>query len=201
MTKVVGKCTTQNLLKSFGGILLEKLSKIELNDETFTDYIIGILSDETVENSEKYEIISEFLMDASEKSTDSLVKEIIDSWEAWSEKMKIYKEEERLAQLELEAKEKKILELKKLEQDSEITQQSLSSSSSSSPTTLSLRETKTKQLTKEERKKREQLLAKYSYDFDEIVENEDDVVKDEERMRREEMQKKHEFEKERNRFE
>nr|CAG8545317.1 9882_t:CDS:2 [Entrophospora candida] len=160
-------------IESFGGILLEKLSKIELNDETFTDYIIGILSDETVENSEKYEIISEFLMDAS---VNSLVKEIIDSWEAWSEKMKIYKEEERLAQLELEAKEKKILELKKLEQ--------------------------------EERKKREQLLAKYSYDFDEIVENEDgeaeinrnrDVVKDEERMRREEMQKKHEFEKERNR--
>ncbi|CAH1762006.1 22276_t:CDS:2 [Entrophospora sp. SA101] len=154
-------------IESFGGILLEKLN-----------YIIGILSDETVENSEKYEIISEFLMDASEKSTDSLVKEIIDSWEAWSEKMKIYKEEERLAQLELEAKEKKILELKKLEQ--------------------------------EERKKREQLLAKYSYDFDEIVENEDgeaeinrnrDVVKEEERMRREEMQKKHEFEKERNRFE
>ena len=30
-----------------------------------------------------------------------------------------------------------------------------------------------KQLTKEERKKREKLLARYSYDLDEIVENED----------------------------
>jgi hypothetical protein len=29
-----------------------------------------------------------------------------------------------------------------------------------------------KQLTKEERKKREQLLARYSYDLDEVVENE-----------------------------
>lgn len=43
---------------------------------------------------------------------------------------------------------------------------------STEPTSTSLRNPK-KQLTKEERKKREQLLAKYSYDLDEVVENED----------------------------
>ncbi len=37
---------------------------------------------------------------------------------------------------------------------------------------MSLRNPK-KQLTKEERKKREKLLARYSYDLDEVVENED----------------------------
>ena len=43
---------------------------------------------------------------------------------------------------------------------------------STESTTVSLRNPK-KQLTKEERKRRDQLLARYSYDLDEIVENED----------------------------
>jgi len=159
---------------------------------------------------EKREAISEFILSATDTSSESIIDDI---FEAWTE----FKEEEQKIKAE-EKQEKEAKECDALQQKSD------ASISTESPTMLP-HNTK-KQLTKEERKRREKLLARYSYDLDEVVENEEgeaeiqykdrgetkeinndllqtnrnaEQVKQKEQLQREQMKKQHEEEREKNR--
>ncbi|RGB27873.1 hypothetical protein C1646_673671 [Rhizophagus diaphanus] len=190
-------------------LIKKKLSTIGLHDETFDEYIVGIITDDSLEESEKREAISEFILGATDTPSESIIDDI---FEGWAE----FKVEEQ------EIKEKR--EEKEAKECDAIQQKSDALISTESPTMLP-RNTK-KRLTKEERKRREKLLERYSYDLDEVIENEDgeaeiqykdknetkeinevllktnrnaEQVKQREQMQREQMKKQHEEEKEKNR--
>ncbi|GBB94673.1 hypothetical protein RclHR1_00240021 [Rhizophagus clarus] len=190
-------------------LIKKKLFTIGLHDETFDEYVAGIITDDSLEESEKREAISEFILGATDTSSESIIDDI---FEAWAE-FKV--EEQEIKKLEKEAKE----ECDAIQQISD------ASTSTESPTMLP-RNAK-KQLTKEERKRRDKLLERYSYDLDEVVENEDgeaeiqyrdrnetkeintdllqtnrnaELVKQKEHLQREQMKKQHEEEKEKNRI-
>ncbi|CAG8557579.1 13649_t:CDS:2 [Funneliformis caledonium] len=191
-----------------------KLFTIGLHEETFGEYIAGIITDDSLEESEKREAISEFISGATDNPSESIIDDIFKTWSEFEKEQQETKEaEEKLKQ------EKETKEAAALQQNFE------NASTSIEPATISLRNPK-KQLTKEERKRREQLLARYSYELDEVVENEDgeaeiqykdrsaikeisedllqanrntEQVKQKEQFRREQMRKQHEEEKERNR--
>lgn len=162
-------------------------------------------------NISHYYLFPTFIED---NPSESIIDDIFKTWSEFEKEQQETKEaEEKLKQ------EKETKEAAALQQNFE------NASTSIEPATISLRNPK-KQLTKEERKRREQLLARYSYELDEVVENEDgeaeiqykdrsaikeisedllqanrntEQVKQKEQFRREQMRKQHEEEKERNR--
>ncbi|RIA99277.1 hypothetical protein C1645_478633 [Glomus cerebriforme] len=138
-------------------LIKKQLSTIGLHDETFDEYIAGIISDDSLEESEKREAISEFISGATDTPSGSIIDDIFNAWTEFNE------EEQKIKEIE-KKHEKETGESEALQQKSGV--------SISTESTTSLRNTK-KQLSKEERKRREKLLARYSYDLDEVVENED----------------------------
>ncbi|CAI2163132.1 14767_t:CDS:2 [Funneliformis geosporum] len=163
-----------------------KLFALGLHEETFGEYIAGIITDESLEESEKREAISEFISGATDKPSESIIDDIF--------KARIEFEKEEQKTKEADEKLKQEQEPKECE-DAALQHNYEHASTSIESTTITLRNPK-KQLTKEERKRREQLLARYNL----LQTNRNaEQVKQKEQFRREQMRKQHEEEKERNR--
>ncbi|KAF9910685.1 hypothetical protein BX616_010797 [Lobosporangium transversale] len=209
--------TDNNNIEAF---IAERLATISLEDEAITEYFARIVEEETMEEPEKVEAITELLADATEQPTQTVIDEVFQFWNKMKEAEAKKAQEEKEKTLKA-AKEKERAALK-AEFENPSGREVLSMSSRHV----------VKNMTKEERKKREALLAQYAYDLDEMVEGEDgemeirykdrsasssgpktsssdpllmantnaDIVKQKEAQRRAEMKKASENEKERNKL-
>ncbi|KAJ3129461.1 hypothetical protein HK098_001228 [Nowakowskiella sp. JEL0407] len=130
----------------------EKLkSDFGIDDDTFADYIVGICEDEDLDVDEKTDAVSSFLSESTNKDPTELISEIISKISKIKDAEREKAEQDRLVKIELaKAMEKTTL---RAEIPSESAQ-------------------KKKELTKEEKKKRELLLNQYGFDGEEVVENE-----------------------------
>ncbi|KAJ3410690.1 hypothetical protein HDV05_003487 [Chytridiales sp. JEL 0842] len=133
--------------------ITEKLSTaLSLSDETYAEYITQLALDDSIEKDEKGAIIKEFLEDATEEDTGSFVDDILkEAAEIVAKKTaEALKEVEEAVQVPepVIEREETLLE----------------------PTKAS---TAKPALSKEERRRREMILAKYDYDVGEIVEGAD----------------------------
>ncbi|KAG0328364.1 hypothetical protein BGZ99_005547 [Dissophora globulifera] len=203
--------------------IAERLATISLQDEAITEYFARIVEEESMEETDKREAITELLADVTEEPTGTVIDMVFEVWN------RIKKEEEQKALEEKQkaldaAKEKERAALRAAFDDPNNREGVLSMSSRHV----------VKNMTKEERKKRDALLAQYGYDLDEMVEGDDgemeivykdrsgggsssksnvastdpllmantnaDIVKNKESQRRAEMKKASESEKERNKL-
>ncbi|KAF9312279.1 hypothetical protein BG003_006449 [Podila horticola] len=199
--------------------IAEKLAGISLQDEAITEYFARIVEEESMEEPEKREAITELLADVTEEATETVIDSVFDFWNGIKEQEAKKAQEEKEKMLEA-AKEKERASFKAQLDNSNNREGALSMSSRHVVKTM----------TKEERKKRDALLAQYGYDLDEMVEGADgemeivykdrsakgssvgvstgdpllmannnaDIVKQKEASRRAEMKKASENEKERN---
>jgi hypothetical protein len=122
----------------------EYLCSIDITDETFTEYFIQILLDESMERDEQIEIITEFLQDASSTDASEWIAIIIDKYVI----------------LKLEFKEQQIQEA--IAKQPEVVKKEVVLNTKKTP----------KEMSKQERQNRERLLAQYGYEVDDVVENE-----------------------------
>ncbi|KAG0246257.1 hypothetical protein B0O80DRAFT_254346 [Mortierella sp. GBAus27b] len=199
--------------------IAERLAGISLQDEAITEYFARIVEEETMEEPEKREAITELLADVTEQPTGTVIDDVFEVWN------KMKQEEEKKAQEEKE----KALEAAKERERAALKAQFAAGNRDEGPLSMSSRHV-VKNMTKEERKKRDALLAQYGYDLDEMVEgdngemeivykdrsgsssttkssdplllanNNADIVKQKEAQRRAEMKKASENEKERNKL-
>ncbi|KAG0054442.1 hypothetical protein BGZ83_011236 [Gryganskiella cystojenkinii] len=142
--------------------IAEKLATISLQDEAITEYFARIVEEESMEEPEKREAISELLMDVTEEPTGTVIDSVFDFWN------KLRQDEEKKVQEEKE----KALEAAKEKERAALSSQLNDSTNREGALSMSSRHV-VKNMTKEERKKRDALLAQYGYDLDEMVENED----------------------------
>ncbi|CAM0136707.1 hypothetical protein VKS41_003516 [Umbelopsis sp. WA50703] len=200
---------------SLVGFISEKLATVELKDEEISEYIAGIVSEEFLEESEKREALTEFLSESTNKPTDDLIDCFLSQWHKEQEKEK---EAAELAKAEAAAKAK--------EREKNSLAAGIPNSSGDDgkePLTMS-RRMAPKQMTKEERARRERLMREYGYDLEDVVEGangeteivykdrskkataEDpllmsnrnsDIIKEQEKNRRDQMKQQSEIEKER----
>ncbi|KAI8893208.1 hypothetical protein BC833DRAFT_625102 [Globomyces pollinis-pini] len=132
------------------------LSTIGIDDETFSEYILQIIQDDSMTMEEQIEIIVEFLQEAIENDSTELN---IQNWVATiiqssnDIKLKLKEQEERERQ-ELIEKTKQI----------EITNKTTNDNT--------LSKSKKPELTREERIERERWLSKYGYEVEDVEENE-----------------------------
>ncbi|KNC98581.1 uncharacterized protein SPPG_06266 [Spizellomyces punctatus DAOM BR117] len=136
--------------------LTASLMDLSINDETFSEYITQLCSEETMEDGERREVIVEFLSEATDQPVEQLVDEMLRRNAEWREKAR--RQEEEMKQKALEAV--KLQEREALQ--ATISQQEIKPAK--------------KQLSKEEKQARERLLAQYGYDLDEVVETADGEV-------------------------
>ncbi|KAG0031559.1 hypothetical protein BGZ81_001034 [Podila clonocystis] len=199
--------------------IAEKLAGISLQDEAITEYFARIVEEESMEEPEKREAITELLADVTEEPTETVIDSVFDFWNIMKEQEAKKAQEEKQKVLEA-AKERERASFKAELDNNNNREGALSMSSRHVVKTM----------TKEERKKRDALLAQYGYDLDEMVEGADgemeimykdrsakgsaagvntsdpllmannnaDIVKQKEALRRAEMKKASENEKERN---
>ncbi|KAF9115580.1 hypothetical protein BGX27_007317 [Mortierella sp. AM989] len=200
--------------------IAKRLATISLEDEAITEYFARIVEEESMEEPEKREAITELLADVTEESTTTVIDEVFTFWNGvkQEEAKKVQEEKEKAMEI---AKEKERAALRAAFDDPNNDRGVLSMSSRHI----------VKNMTKEERKKREALLAQYAYDLDEMVEGDDgemeimykdrsgksssaggssdpllmannnaDIVKQKDAQRRAEMKKASENEKERNKL-
>lgn len=120
------------------------LSSIDITDETFTEYFIQILQDESMERDEQLEIITEFLQEASNENASAWVATIIDKYIIQKLEFKEHTIQESIGKLAEVVKKEVVLNVKKAP----------------------------KEMSKQERQNRERLLAQYGYEVDDVVENE-----------------------------
>ncbi|KAI8852014.1 hypothetical protein BC829DRAFT_91315 [Chytridium lagenaria] len=123
-------------------------AELGITDEAYSEYISQLLTEDSMETEEKLEVIKEFLEEATSKDVTEFVEKLLRNAELLKLKAIDLSDAPSAQAPNIEA------ELEALKE-----------------TTLS--EPKKKVLTKEERRKRDQLLAKYGYDVDEIVEGAD----------------------------
>ncbi|KAF9352569.1 hypothetical protein BGX26_009654 [Mortierella sp. AD094] len=199
--------------------IAERLATISLEDEAITEYFARIVEEESMEEPEKREAITELLADVTEEPTTTVIDDVFTFWNGKKQEAAKKAEEEKGKAMEA-AKEKERAALRAMFDDPNNDNGILSMSSRHV----------VKNMTKEERKKREALLAQYAYDLDEMVEGDDgemeivykdrsskssgvsssdpllmannnaDIVKQKEALRRAEMKKANENEKERNKL-
>ncbi|KAJ3088995.1 hypothetical protein HK102_007447 [Quaeritorhiza haematococci] len=136
------------------------LKKLQIDDETFSEYISQICLEETIEADEKREAITEFLAEATDSSTESFVTTIIAKADKVHAAAREREEEERAKALEA-VREKEKAVLTEHAGDAEVFIGGTSDK---------------KKMSKEEMQRRERLLAQYGYDLDEVVEREDGEV-------------------------
>ncbi|KAF9198006.1 hypothetical protein BGZ49_001306 [Haplosporangium sp. Z 27] len=206
-----------NEIESF---IAERLAAISLQDEAITEYFARIVEEESMEESDKREAITELLADVTEEPTTTVIDEVFTFWNGKKQEEAKKEAEEKEKALQI-AKEKERAALRAAFDDPNNDNGILSMSSRHV----------VKNMTKEERKKRDALLAQYGYDLDEMVEGADgemeivykdrssksssnvassdpllmannnaDIVKQKEAQRRAEMKKASENEKERNKL-
>ncbi|KAF9183192.1 hypothetical protein BGZ51_004194 [Haplosporangium sp. Z 767] len=202
--------------------IAERLATISLQDEAITEYFARIVEEDSMEEPEKREAITELLADVTEEPTITVIDSVFEYWNNFK------KQEEKKAQEEKE----KTLEAAKEKERASLRANLDATSNREGTLSMSSRHI-VKNMTKEERKKREALLAQYGYDLDEMVEGADgemeivykdrsggksssasgaptdpllmannnaDIVKHKEAARRAEMKKASENEKERNKL-
>ncbi|KAF9939351.1 hypothetical protein BGZ65_010736 [Modicella reniformis] len=177
--------------------IAERLASISLQDEAITEYFARIIEEESMEEPEKREAITELLADVTEEPTGTVIDNVFEFWN------KMKQEEAKKTQEEKE----KILEAAKERAALKVGFDDFSNDREA-PLSMSSRHV-VKNMTKEERKKRDALLAQYAYDLDEMVEGEENLrlftrteqaaVVNEARQRSE-MKKASDNEKERNRL-
>jgi hypothetical protein len=178
-------------------LINKHLEQIAITDETFTEYIIQILEDD-MEESEQIEIISEFLVEASEADAEEERQ-----WVAELIELQKQRKQEQLEAL----KRKEMERLKVIEKPIE--------------KKVETRTNVKVELTKEQRQERELFLQKYGYEVYDTEEvngeiefvgkerkKHDDIlnirdlnvsaVKDKELKRKQDMQQKHQKETQRN---
>ncbi|GAA5801341.1 hypothetical protein HPULCUR_006787 [Helicostylum pulchrum] len=192
----------------------EQLATIELKDEDISEYITGIIGDESMEEDEKREVISEFLSEATDKDTEKLIDALLSDWKQVA-KNKEKEAEEKKAKLIEDARLREEERRLKAEKEQEINS--------------ALRSAQ-KQLSKEQKEARDKLMQQYGYvadggDDEEESEPTDltprdrrrgktlpsqdpllsanrnaDMIKEKEQLRREEMKLASDKEKERNKM-
>ncbi|KAF9282534.1 Protein transport protein S9 plasma membrane t-SNARE [Mortierella alpina] len=142
--------------------IAEKLAGISLQDEAITEYFARLVEEESMEEPEKREAITELLADVTEEPTMTVIDTVFEFWNGLKaeEAKKAEEEKEKLLAV---AKEKERASLKAQLEDTSNREGTLSMSSRHV----------IKNMTKEERKKRDALLAQYGYDLDEMVEGAD----------------------------
>ncbi|KAH7038770.1 hypothetical protein BKA57DRAFT_474153 [Linnemannia elongata] len=207
----------------FEAFIAEQLQTIAVQDEAITEYFARLVEEESMEEPERREAITELLADVTEESTEAIIDAVFVYWNNLRD-AELKKLEEEKEKALAEAKERERASFKAdLNNDP-------STNRGEGPLSMSSRHV-VKTMTKEERKKRDALLAQYGYDLDEMVEGADgemeivykdrsgkggadkgvstgdpllmannnaDIVKQKEAARRAEMKKASENEKERN---
>ncbi|RUS18252.1 hypothetical protein BC937DRAFT_88986 [Endogone sp. FLAS-F59071] len=205
-------------------LITDSLATIDIKDESVTEYLAGIVQEEWLEESEKREAITEYLKETTDAPTDDLVNDMFSAWREEKAAIK-RKEEEEMG---------KARAVVSSEKDNSATPTAATSKRTTVWDTIEQEDSlsisqryQRKEMTREERAKREQLLAQYGYQLDDVVEGADgeaeivykdnatsggttkgddllaanrnaDVVKEKEQARREQMRKKTEEERERN---
>ncbi|GJJ72394.1 hypothetical protein EMPS_04751 [Entomortierella parvispora] len=142
--------------------IAERLAGISLEDEAITEYFARIVEEESMEEPEKREAITELLADVTEEPTETVIDSVFEFWNKLKEDEAKKVQEEKEKALEA-AKEKERASLSSNLNNSQNREGALSMSSRHV----------VKNMTKEERKKRDALLAQYGYDLDEMVEGAD----------------------------
>ncbi|KAG0297187.1 hypothetical protein BGZ96_007396 [Linnemannia gamsii] len=214
----------ENSSAEFEAFIAKQLQTIAVEDEAITEYFARLVEEESMEEPEKREAITELLADVTEESTADIIDAVIDFWNGLRD-AEIKKVEEEKEKVLAAAKEKERASFKADLNNDPTANRGEGLLSMSSRHVV-------KNMTKEERKKRDALLAQYGYDLDEMVEGADgemeivykdrsgkssgadkgvatgdpllmannnaDIVKHKEAARRAEMKKASENEKERN---
>ncbi|KAJ3055862.1 hypothetical protein HK097_008965 [Rhizophlyctis rosea] len=157
--------------------VVTELASLSITDETFSEYITQLCTEETIEDDEKREIITEFLAEATVRMLpvvtitpsaaqltpvyllqDKPVGPFVDSL--------LQRNQQRIE----DAKRKEELDRKRiLEEVKEKELQALQADKSSGTS-------EKKVLSKEEKRARDRVLAQYAYDLDEVVENDNGEV-------------------------
>ncbi|KAF1803069.1 hypothetical protein FB192DRAFT_1366268 [Mucor lusitanicus] len=138
----------------------EQLALIELKDDDIAEYITGIIEDESMEEDEKREVISEFLSEATDKDTENLINHLLKDWK------QVHENQQKEAE---EKKSKLIQDAKAREEERRIRAEKEQEEN------VSLR-TAQKQLTKEQKEARDKLMQQYGY----VADGSDDESKKEE---------------------
>ncbi|KAI8381573.1 uncharacterized protein BYT42DRAFT_567003 [Radiomyces spectabilis] len=171
----------------------DQLATIELKDDDISEYIAGIVQEDSLEDDEKREAISEFLAETTDKPTGPVINTILEKWKVIQQDLE-KAEADRKAKLIEEAQAREKARQAQLEQEA-----------------ASRRET-AKKLTEEERQRRQRLMRQYDRDDDSetVVTNSNDAllqanlnaekIKQQEQSRRDQMKKQSEEEKERNKM-
>ncbi|KAF9974828.1 hypothetical protein BGZ73_001688 [Actinomortierella ambigua] len=194
------------------------LAGLKLEDEAIAEYFARLVEEESMEEPEKREAITELLADVTEEPTTTIVDEVFEFYNAMQAKKKAQEEEQKAKALETAKEKERASLLAELDRKDDNGILSMSSRHV------------VKNLTKDERRRREALLSQYGFDMDEIVEgdngeleisykdrsggggkkssgsgdpllqanNNADIVKQKEAARRAEMKKASESERERN---
>ncbi|KAJ3026592.1 UNVERIFIED_CONTAM: hypothetical protein HDU68_005410 [Siphonaria sp. JEL0065] len=133
------------------------LHSLQLSDEAYAEYISQLADDSSMDQSEKAEIIVEFLSDAVE-SKDIDITTVVT---------------ELLSKLDLAKKERQELSQQEKEREKQEQEAAKAAEANSvKPETETEQQPQKKVLSKEEKKARERLLRQYGYEVDEVIENE-----------------------------
>ncbi|RUS14770.1 hypothetical protein BC938DRAFT_477228 [Jimgerdemannia flammicorona] len=154
-------------------LITERLATIDLHDETVSEYIAGIVQEEWLEEHEKREAITEYLKETTvrEAPTNDLIDDMFIAWRKEQAEI-MRKEEDKKAKATESAP------------DTIIPADPATASGTAGPakrttvwdnieqpesTSFSQRHQR-RDMSKEERAKRDQLLAQYGYQLDEVIE-------------------------------
>jgi len=173
-----------------------QLATLGIQDEDISEYISGIIQDETMSEEEKTEVVTEFLSEATDKSTENMIGILLKEYRSLQDQKQKQETETKHKLIEAaRAREEERLRKIKAELDSQ-----------PQPHTTE------RQLTKEEKEAREKLMRQYGYvadGSDDTTQTQDpllssnrnaDKIKEQERIRREQMKHASDKEKERNRM-
>ncbi|KAG0233757.1 hypothetical protein BGW42_007217 [Actinomortierella wolfii] len=137
------------------------LAGFKLEDEAIAEYFARLVEEESMEEPEKREAITELLADVTEEPTATIIDEVFVFYNGLQAKKKAQEEEEKAKALEAAKEKERASLLAELDRKDDNGILSMSSRHV------------IKNMTKEERKRREALLAQYGFDMDEIVEGAD----------------------------
>ncbi|RKP06021.1 hypothetical protein THASP1DRAFT_25583 [Thamnocephalis sphaerospora] len=135
----------------------QQLAGLGVDDEMVCEYVARLVEDDDLEEDERREAIVDYLSATTEASVDSAVDAIFVEWKRHAgqaqEQAAAVKQQEQLAAREREKRE--LMADMRTADDGE------------DPVNI------VKEMTREERERRERLLARYGFDLDEIVETAD----------------------------
>ncbi|KAI7892482.1 uncharacterized protein EV154DRAFT_418603 [Mucor mucedo] len=125
----------------------DQLATIDLKDEDISEYITGIIGDDSMEEDEKREVISEFLSEATDKDTEKLIDTLLSDWKK-VQKDQVKEAEEKRAKIIEEARVREEERRLKAEKEQEVN---------------SVLRSAQKQMSKEQKEARDKLMQQYGY--------------------------------------